>query len=194
MRHTPAGENSLTIPYQDMRHAMLAYLRKHVADSASAEDLLHEVFFKALVAIQGGDNPHNLSGWLYTIARNTLIDYFRAKRPMDELPDDLLITEPPNNMASQGLANCLKPLAELLPPIYRDTLVAIEFHGKTLQTVATEGNVSLSAVKSRASRGRKLLKERVLTCCKVELSRTGEVLDFQSRQTVRGCAVPGICV
>jgi len=193
MRHIPADGLNLNIPYRNLRYTMLAYLRKHVSDSTVAEDLLHEVFLKALIAIQSGRHPHNLSGWLYTIARNSVIDYFRAKRPLEELPEELLASDPPNNVASQALANCLKPLTELLPPIYRKTLLAIEFQGKTLQALATEENVSLSAIKSRASRGRKLLRERVLSCCHVELSGHGAVLDFHSRQTSVDCAAPGIC-
>ncbi len=172
---------------------MLAYLRKQVADADVAEDLLHEVFLKALAATQRRGAPHNLQGWLYTIARNTVIDYYRAKRPMDELPDDLLASDPPDNMASQALAHCLRPLAEQLPPLYRDTLLATEFHGKTLQAVANEENVSLSAVKSRASRGRKLLKNSLLACCQVEVSGSGEVLGFQPRKAAVDCATPGAC-
>lgn len=194
MHPTPTDGQALSIPYQNLRHAMLAYLRKQVSDAAVAEDLLHEVFLKALAATQRRGAPHNLPGWLYTIARNTVIDYYRAKRPMEELPDELLATDPPDNVASQALANCLKPLAELLPPLYRDTLLATEFQGKTLQALATEGNVTLSAVKSRASRGRKLLKESLLACCQVEVSGSGEVLDFQPRQAAMGCAAPGNCV
>ncbi|MDP3654562.1 MAG: sigma-70 family RNA polymerase sigma factor [Rhodoferax sp.] len=193
MHPTPADGQALALPYQNLRHAMLAYLRKQVTDAAVAEDLLHEVFLKALAATQRKGTPHNLPGWLYTIARNTVIDYYRAKRPMDALPDDLLASDPPDNVASQALANCLKPLAEQLAPLYRDTLLATEFQGKTLQTVATEENVSLSAVKSRASRGRKLLKESLLACCQVEVSGSGEVLDFQPRHATPVCAAPGSC-
>jgi len=194
MHPTPAVRPSLALPYQNLRHAMLAYLRKQVSDAAVAEDLLHEVFVKALAATQGRGAPQHLQGWLYTIARNTVIDYYRAKRPMEELPEDLLAADPPDNVASQALANCLRPLAEQLPALYRDTLLATEFHGKTLQAVANEGNVSLSAVKSRASRGRKLLKDSLLACCQVEVSGSGEVLDFQPRQATPGCAAPGGCV
>lgn len=193
MHPTPEHGQVLAIPYQNLRHAMLAYLRKQVTDAAVAEDLLHEVFLKALAATQRRGAPHKLPGWLYAIARNTVIDYYRAKRPMEALPDELLAADPPDNVVSQALANCLKPLAERLPALYRDTLLATEFQGKTLQTVATQGNVSLSAIKSRASRGRKLLKESLLACCQVEVSGSGEVLDFQPRQVTLGCAAPGSC-
>ena len=41
-----------------------------------------------------------------------------------------------------------------LPDKYRDTLLATDFDGEKMQSVADREGVSLSAIKSRASRGR----------------------------------------
>lgn len=185
----------LTLHYQALRRTMLSYLRKHVTDPAVAEDLLHEVFLKALIAdsisIKRGDMPknvpRNMQAWLYTIARNTVIDFYRAKRPMDELPDDLVADDAGDNLAEQALAECIRPLIELLPAIYRDTLLATTFYAKTMHSLADELNVSISAVKSRASRGRKMLKQKLLACCAMDLSSTGEVLDFHLHTSAAGC-------
>ena len=90
----------------------------------------------------------------------------------------------------QELAACLAPLAQALPPIYHDTLLATNFGGQSMQAVAQAQNLSLSAVKSRASRGRKLLKDIVLDCCHVE-TRGGMVSNYHRRtasQSDCGCA------
>ena len=179
--------------YQALRRSMLAYLRKQVSDPAVAEDLLQEVFLKALAVGGRGEMPGNLSGWLYAIARNKVIDFYRAKRPMDVLPDDLVADDSGVNFMEQELAECLRPLTEQLPPLYRDTLLATDFNGKTMQSLATEWNVSVSAVKSRASRGRKMLKEKLLMCCHVGLSGTGAVLDYHGHRSVSACCLPGGC-
>lgn len=178
MSTQPTPKEDLAKQYQSLRLGMLSYLRKQVTDPAVAEDLLHEVFLKALAAGERGDTPTHLSGWLYTIARNTVIDFYRAKRPMTVLPDELAEEEPGNNFSAQALAECLRPLIEQLPPLYRETLLAADLNNKTLQSIAAEWKVSVSAVKSRASRGRKMLKEKLLACCSVEVSRSGEVVDF----------------
>ena len=191
----------LTLPYQALRRTMLSYLRKHVTDPAVAEDLLHEVFIKALIAdsisTKQGDVPKNVTrnaqAWLYTIARNTVIDFYRAKRPMDELPDDLVAGDAGGNLAEQALAECIRPLIELLPAIYRDTLLATTFYAKTMHSLADELNVSISAVKSRSSRGRKMLKQKLLACCSVDLSSTGEVLDFHPLTLGAGCGGQSGC-
>lgn len=176
---TPAThKEDLAAQYQSLRCSMLSYLRKQVTDPVVAEDLLHEVFLKALAAGERGDTPTNISGWLYTIARHTVIDFYRAKRPMAVLPNDLAMEDPGNNFSEQALAECLRPLIEQLPPLYRETLLATDLNNKTLRTIAAELNVSVSAVKSRASRGRKILKEKLLACCSIDVSRSGEVVDF----------------
>jgi RNA polymerase sigma-70 factor, ECF subfamily len=191
MTETAHDIENLTAPYQALRQGMLGFLRKQVSDPMAAEDLLQEVFLKALAAGKKGAAPKHLTGWLYTIARNTVIDYYRAKKPSESFTEDSLDTaltaESPNHVEVQGLAHCLKPLAEQLPPAYRHAVVATEFEGKTLQALANESKVSLSAMKSRASRGRVLLKEKLLACCQIEVSKTGSVIGFEGRCNPPSC-------
>lgn len=189
----PAPKQEFAAHYQALRCSLLGYLRKQVSDPVIAEDLLHEVFVKALAAGERGDMPKNLSGWLYTIARNAVIDFYRARRPSAALPDDLVAEDSEGNDVQEVLAECLRPLTEQLPPLYRKTLLATDFQGKTMRSLATEWNVSVSAIKSRASRGRKMLKERLLACCHVELSNTGEVVDFHQHSSALGCGSSGGC-
>lgn len=180
------GED-LAVSYQALRLGMLGFLRKHVGDPMVAEDLLHEVFMKALGAGQKGVTPRNMSGWLYKIARNTVIDYYRTRRPSEKLPDGLSAEGSGDTPLEQSLAQCLQPLAEQLPSLYRDALMAAELQGRPLQSLADEWKVSLSAVKSRASRGRVMLKEKLLACCRIEASRTGAILDFEARRASEAC-------
>ena len=184
---------NVSISYQELRRSMLGYLRKQVTDPMVAEDLLHDVFLKALAAGEREVIPRNLPGWLYKIARNTVIDFYRAKRPTDALPDDLVAEDSSNNLTEQALSECLRPMIEQLPPIYRDTLLATDFEGKTLPFLAAEWRVSVSALKSRASRGRKMLKEKLLTCCHVEVSGSGEILDFHTHDSTSDCSAAKRC-
>jgi RNA polymerase sigma-70 factor (ECF subfamily) len=190
---TPPIPQDIAMAYQGLRHALLGFLRKKVSDNDVADDLLHEVFIKALSAIERGDNPSNLTGWLYSIAKNSVIDYYRAKRPTELLPDDLAMPQSEDNLVERDLARCLKPLTESLPPLYRNTLLATDFEGHAMQVIAERESVSLSAIKSRASRGRQMLKQRLLTCCQVDVSRSGQVLDFQQSEKSPPCAAGAGC-
>jgi RNA polymerase sigma-70 factor, ECF subfamily len=183
----------LAVPYQALRQGMLGFLRKHVNDPMAAEDLLQEVFMKALNAGKKGAAPGNIAGWLYRIARNSVIDYYRTRRPTEKLPELPAAEDSAGNPMEQALARCLQPLTEQLPPLYRDVLLAAEFEGKPLQSLAAEWGVSLSAVKSRASRGRILLKEKVSACCRIELSKTGSLVDFEKRPATGDCGGTDPC-
>lgn len=177
----------IALAYKDLRQALLGFLRNKVGDNNVAEDLLHEVFLKAISAIERGDSPSNLTGWLYTIAKNSVIDYYRTQRPTDPLPEELASPQPEDNLVEQDLARCLKPLTASLPPLYRNTLNATDFGGQTMQVLADQEGVSLSAIKSRASRGRRMLKRSLLTCCQVDVSQSGQVLDFQQSKNSPSC-------
>lgn len=179
----PSTPEDLGAAFKNLQTRLRQYLRRRVADPALADDLLQEVFVKAATAMGASHAPQNLTGWLYAAARTTVIDYYRAAKPDTvELDEDYPEQELDDEQLHQELALCLKPMVQQLPAIYRDTLIATEFEGKTLQCVAEEQGFSLSAIKSRASRGRFMLKEKLLACCKVETAN-GLVADYQPRSS-----------
>lgn len=175
--------------YGELRRPLLAFLRKQTGDAQVAEDLLHDVLLKALAAGHDAANsPRNLTAWLYAVARNAAMDHHRRVRPAGELPDDLSAPVPDDDeIAVAELANCLRPLADQLPETYRGTLIAAEFDGLPLAEVARVQGLSLSAAKTRASRGRRLLQQQLVECCRVALSAHGEVLDYDAGEAAR-CA------
>jgi RNA polymerase sigma-70 factor (ECF subfamily) len=173
--------------YAELRKSLLAFLRKHAGDADIAEDLLHDVVVRALAAGQDEAHaPRNLTGWLYAVARNAAMDHHRRNRPTEELPDDLDAPTPDDDEAAvTELANCLRPMVERLPATYRATLIAAELDGLSLADVAKAQGLSLAAVKTRASRGRRLLQQELVECCRVALSARGEVLDYDVREAAK---------
>lgn len=171
--------DQLGVAFVSLRQGLAGYLRKQVGDAVLAEDLLQDVFVKALLAIRANKAPHNLPAWLYTVARTTVIDHYRAARPetqpweADEEQAEAALLANDNGQGYDNLADCLTPLIDLLPPIYRDTLKASDFAGTPLKVLAADQDLSLSAIKSRVSRARAMLKEQLLVCCQVELSANG---------------------
>lgn len=78
--------------YETYADDIYRFLFVHVRDVEIAEDLTADTFTKAWKNIRGYDFKHP-RGWLYAIARNTLTDYWRKKKPLPldeeiELPDD----------------------------------------------------------------------------------------------------------
>lgn len=174
--------------YAALRGSLLAYLRRHVGDAQAAEDILHDAVLKALVA-ESDQAPRHFTAWLYGIARNAAIDHHRRRRPLEPMTDELidgLAAEGPDEaaVAREALANCLRPMAERLPAAYRDTVLAAEFDGLPLREVAAAQGVSLDAAKQRASRARRMLHAELVRCCRVALSASGEVIDFDANAVV----------
>lgn len=189
-----AAASAVADLYAELRTSLLAFLRKHTGDAQVAEDLLHDVIVKALAA--GRDEAHapqNLTAWLYAVARNAAMDHHRRKRPAEELTDELPAEIDDGAQAAlTELSNCLRPVAQRLPPTYRDTVLATEFDGLPLAAVALAQGLSLSAVKTRASRGRKLLQQELVRCCRVTLSGSGQVMDYDAAAAAQ-CAPPAGC-
>jgi RNA polymerase sigma-70 factor, ECF subfamily len=188
MQAAPMTSDNLGAAFIGLRASLRRYLRRRVRDPAVVEDLIQDIFVKAVAAIAARRAPSNLAGWLYAAARNAVVDFYRSARPgivplEEDLPD---MKHADDQQLHQQLATCLRPLALQLPPIYRDTLIATDFEGKTMQSLADEQDVSLSAIKSRASRARSMLKDKLLDCCHVETS-AGLVVDYHRRTRSR-CA------
>lgn len=185
---TPAPSDDLGKVFAALRHSLLSYLRRQVRDVTIAEDLLQDVFVKVLGAINANRAPRNLQGWLYATARTTVIDFYRSTKLGVKAPDENLpyTQHADDELLHQELATCLRPLAKKLPAIYRDTLLATDFDGRTIQAVAKDQDLSLSAIKSRASRARVMLKKKLLECCHVEMSN-GMITDYHRRSSLSTC-------
>ncbi|WMW81163.1 sigma-70 family RNA polymerase sigma factor [Undibacterium cyanobacteriorum] len=190
--------NDLGIAYANLYQNLRSFLRRRVSDATIADDLVQDIFVKALVTDVSGRSIANVTAWLYTAARTTLIDYYRAQGDMrtnhtdiDELHEmDLnqLITKEDDIAIHAKLAECLRPFIDQLAPKYRDALIASDLDGTSLKHIADNEGVSLSAIKSRVSRGRIMLKEKLLACCHVE-HQDGLVSDYY-RHPKPACAKP----
>ena len=76
--------------YTEYSGKVMGYIRGKVRSSADAEDLCSEVFEKVFRKIGEYDKAKSgLSTWIYTITRNTVIDFYRKSRPGEELDENL---------------------------------------------------------------------------------------------------------
>jgi RNA polymerase sigma-70 factor, ECF subfamily len=134
-----------------------------------------------------------LPSWLYTLTRNAIIDHYRSHKPTAELSADLAeqLPELASDEAEQirtELAQCLAPMIEALPEVYRSAVVLSEIQGLAQQEVAQRLDLSLSGAKSRVQRGRHKLKDMLLDCCRFELGHRNEVLGYEpKRRACRSC-------
>jgi RNA polymerase sigma-70 factor (ECF subfamily) len=157
------------------------FVERRVSDPSAVDDMLQDVFLKIHSRIQTLKNDARLEAWVYRIARNTLIDYYRNRKPALPLPED--IADPPREprAALVNLADCVRPMIERLPDRYRESVLLSELEGITQAEIARRQGLSLPGVKSRVQRGRKKLKEMILNCCHLEFDRLGALVDFNPK-------------
>jgi len=59
---------------------LLGYIRTRIASLEESEDLLQEVYLQLLGNLNVLESIDNLTGWLYTVARNRIVDWYRRRR------------------------------------------------------------------------------------------------------------------
>src|SRR5580698_3243921 len=86
---TPMSSNNWTITEQNklISQAMERdeprlrnFIRKHVADTGEAEDIVQEVFYELLEVYRLMKPVEHVTAWLFRVARNRIIDLFRRKK------------------------------------------------------------------------------------------------------------------
>jgi len=170
-------------------HASLRrFIQKRVSEESAADDLLQDVFLKVHSKIDTLKESRRVRSWLYQIARNTIIDYYRSRKPMEELPEGLSQSEKDDRRALKDLAGCVRPMIETLSEPYRGALVLSELEGLAQKEIGEKQEISLAGAKSRIRRGRRKLKELMLECCHYEFDRRGRVYDYERKKDhCKGC-------
>lgn len=157
------------------------YIDMQLDDPDIAEDILQDVYIKASENLQQLKVRGSIKSWLYRITHNIIMDYYRQRKSYDELPVNIVSEEKdPIEENHNVLANCIRPLLYELPEKYRIPLELAELEGMSQSDIAKKLGLSLSGAKSRVQRGRKKLREIMLTCCDFEITKGG-VADFKPR-------------
>ncbi|HEX5220850.1 MAG TPA: RNA polymerase sigma factor SigZ [Verrucomicrobiae bacterium] len=157
------------------------FIRSRVADPATAEDILQDVFVKIQKQLSGLQDPAKLEGWIYLIARNAIIDHYRTRKETVEVPESLPVEPAANDGEIEELKASFRRMIYSLPEPYREAIVLTELEGLTQQELATRLGISLSGAKSRVQRGRAQLKRMLDECCTFEFDRRGKVIDCEPR-------------
>lgn len=171
--------------YSKYRSQLLVFIQQRVGDRDLAEDVLHDVFVKIVGRQECLREPAKITAWLYQVTRNAIIDRVRSTRPHEELPRDIAANDE-EPTAETKLAGFLRPMIDALPQMYRDAVTLSDLDGVPLKQIAEREGVTVSAVKSRVQRGRRMLETLLHDCCTFEFSRRGEIVDF-SPKADSGC-------
>ncbi|KAB2834499.1 MAG: RNA polymerase sigma factor SigZ [Candidatus Dadabacteria bacterium] len=163
--------------WEEFSGRVRSHLLKKLRNKGDADDLLQEIFMKIHAHLPHLRERKKLSSWLYRITENTLNDYYR-KRPGRETEFDE--NRPANGNADgddplRGIEGCLEAFIGRLPEKYREPLVMSDVDGKSQKEIAEEMGISYSGLKSRVQRGREMIKDMFIECCKLSVGTDGKL-------------------
>lgn len=172
------------------------YIRRQVRDESATDDILQEVFLRVYThgaTVQGGDK---ITGWLYQVTRNAIIDHYRKGHGnrVTPLPADAAecyaATEPDRAASVQALLPCVRAMVKVLPEPYREALLLTEYDGLTQKALSARLGMSISGAKTRVQRAREKLRTLLLACCHLEFDHAGRVMDYHPNCA---CCAVGPC-
>jgi RNA polymerase sigma-70 factor, ECF subfamily len=150
------------------------YLVHRLGDRHAAEDLLQDVFVKAMRQGQAFCGLDNSRAWLFQVARNALVDHHRLARDWDAVPEEIPEAEP-ELAPVDALSACVGRVLLELPPADRDIIQQCDLEGVKQQDYAEARGLSLPAAKSRLLRARQRMRDTLTRNCQVRFDEAGRV-------------------
>ena len=141
------------------------FIRRRVADPGDVEDVLQDVFVALVEANRMLMPIEHVTGWLFRVARNRIIDLLRKKRP-ERFADEGLAGEEDESLGFEDLLpspdagpeaayarslllEALESAIGELPQEQRAVFVAHELEGRSFKELAAESGVSVNTLLSR---------------------------------------------
>ena len=185
--------------YKDYYPKLIRFFTSKV-NGEYAEDLTQEVFIKVSSNLSAFRHESKVSTWIYSIARNTAIDFLRKKTSSD---DSNPLTDPRNDsggwdnledtnpwtgkkpystferIEKKEMKDCYLAQIENMPEQYRDVYILKELEGYSDKEIADILNISLENTKIRIHRARAKLHETLRNHCSVYYNERGELMAEQ---------------
>ncbi|MFI3320171.1 MAG: sigma-70 family RNA polymerase sigma factor [Rikenellaceae bacterium] len=141
---------------ESIRRLLISRLGSSQGD---VDDLMQETFIKVYINIHRYDPNYTFGQWIYTIARNTFVDYYRKRQ--DDLPLDDRISIPEssapnpeesviNSQKKTQIEACISKLSEIQQRLFRMRF----FDEYSYEEIAAKLGMPLGSVKTNIHRAR----------------------------------------
>ena len=156
--------DTLFTRHRDMIYAMLL---KYAGNCDDVDDLMQEAFMKAYIKIGLYDPKYDFGAWIYTIARNTFVDFERTRKSIALNPENIPLE---NNSAQQTstptpedyIINAqqrvqIERYIAMLPEDYRRLFELRFLDEYSYEEIAEKLDMKLGTVKTRIFRVRNMM-------------------------------------
>lgn len=172
---------NVEIIWSEYRSELKAFLHSKVSNTAEVDDLLQEILIKTLSNIHTVKSEDSIKPWLYKIANNSIIDFYRKQAKSRDLTAEQLWYSEDDQSVQQSLAECVVPFINALPDETAVLLTAIDIEAQSQKDYAEALGVSYSTLKSRVQKGRTELRALFEKCCHFSLDKNGNLVDFDPK-------------
>jgi RNA polymerase sigma factor (sigma-70 family) len=157
------------------RKRLLDFIRRRVRNQSDAEDILQDVFYQLATSYSVTEPIEKLTAWLFTVARNKIIDWYRKRRP-ESLPADAgdfdsplnleeILYDPrqnPDRVYARSLVwSELSEALDELPDEQREVFVMHELEGRSFKEIAEITGEPLNTLLSRKRYAVLFLREQL---------------------------------
>lgn len=166
--------------WTEYEQALRAFLntRAHPAD---IDDILQLTLLKAHSSLKRLDHKESLKSWLFSITKNTAIDFYRSRQKDRSFSvQDLWYEEerePPHDFEK-----CVLPFLANLSKIDQEVLNFVDIEGRSQKEYAEGFSVNYSTAKSRLKSARLRLKNQFERCCDFSLDPFGNAINIKPQK------------
>ncbi len=174
---TISKNNAATLDHavRSERQRLLDFIRKRVRNQSDAEDILQDVFYQLVTSYSVTEPIEKMTAWLFTVARNKIIDWYRKRRP-DSLPaskedpsaplnlEEILFDpkQNPDQVYARSLVwTELSEALDELPDEQREVFVMHELEGRSFKEIVEITGEPLNTLLSRKRYAVLFLREQL---------------------------------
>lgn len=168
--------------WQESVSALRRWLSAQGLAADEVDDVVQEVYVKAMLhraTFCALDAPQ---AWLFTVARHALIDRARLRKnyvDWESLPESILIAEEVDEaLPVDDLRVCVPRVLAQMSAHEREAIECCDLNSMSQKAYAQRVGLSISGAKSRLQRARKTLAKLLVTQCQVRFDTQGSVCCF----------------
>lgn len=151
-------EQALASAIADHGRNLLSAIRRRIRDPGEAEDIAQEVFIELLESYDLEQVIDSVGSWLYTVAKNKILDRFRKRKNEDSYREEAMMEAqgeflsapgPDQEWSNARLRTQLETALKLLPPEQQEVFIKHELEGQSFQEISEQTGVNVNTLLSR---------------------------------------------
>lgn len=162
------------------------FIFSKVKDDVVTDDLLQDTFIKVHTKLHTLKDDAKLKPWLFSVARYTILDFFKTSKQTIELDDfqEEIDLQSPEHTEK----DCLRGILVNLPKKYRDPIFLYDIMGLKQKEIADRLQLPLPTVKSQIQRGRRQIAKGFMDCCGYSMNKKGYLVgEIQEKENCKVC-------